>query len=504
MIDVRSLVVFMAVLVMLAMPATAATISVTRELPDTVTLGAEFEVSVTQSGFYVTGFVTEQLPEGFNYRGVSSGGKLFEYNEATNKLTIAFNSGETTLRYKLKAGTAEQIKKAVFSGTWTTVDSKMNILSGSIGGETTLAPTPTPTPTITPTPPPTPPPRVDKLSLCDNEGYAGDLIEIPITLASTSESTRIGHWRTYYKAVEGDDEKMDITSWIKIIPTEYTLEPREVERFTVRITIPEDAKPGLYGATSEYAGMDGHSGERRTYIIFEDADSAAVLGGGSAVYSGLLIPVSVKIIDKPTPPTTPPATPEVIPPNETIISKIKPLGLIYYADVDKATRELVIDITLENIGEEEIKDVYVQMESPSALRRVSFSGAIEKPEGLYIGTLNVHDSHTVTQRYKLTGDVEGDLRIPVTVKASGSGLETILVLIIVISEALLKLLSYGIIPGFEAIIAVIALLAVGIIWRFRTLTPHHLGNMFNPSLSSRSITFFGTSVIMPCPPTSKW
>jgi hypothetical protein len=37
-----------------------------------------------------------------------------------------------------------------------------------------------------------------------------------------------------------------------------------------------------------------------------------------------------------------------------------------------------------------------------------------------------------------------------------------------------------------------------------TLTPHHLGNMFNPSLSSRSITFFGTSVIMPCPPTSKW
>jgi hypothetical protein len=40
--------------------------------------------------------------------------------------------------------------------------------------------------------------------------------------------------------------------------------------------------------------------------------------------------------------------------------------------------------------------------------------------------------------------------------------------------------------------------------QFVTLTPHHLGNMFNPSLSSRSITFFGTSVIMPCPPTSKW
>jgi hypothetical protein len=42
------------------------------------------------------------------------------------------------------------------------------------------------------------------------------------------------------------------------------------------------------------------------------------------------------------------------------------------------------------------------------------------------------------------------------------------------------------------------------VFLIRTLTPHHLGNMFNPSLSSRSITFFGTSVIMPCPPTSKW
>jgi len=29
-----------------------------------------------------------------------------------------------------------------------------------------------------------------------------------------------------------------------------------------------------------------------------------------------------------------------------------------------------------------------------------------------------------------------------------------------------------------------------------TLTPHQLGNMFNPSFSSRSITFFGTSVII--------
>jgi len=137
---------------------------------------------------------------------------------------------------------------------------------------------------------------VDRLSITDNEGYAGDVIEIPITLESTSDAARMGHWRTYYKPVEGDDEKMDITSWIEVIPTEYTLNVGEVEEFTVRITIPKDAKTGLYGAIAENAGMEGHSGDRRTYVIFEDADASTVAAGGSAVYSGLLIPVSVKVL----------------------------------------------------------------------------------------------------------------------------------------------------------------------------------------------------------------
>jgi len=70
----------------------------------------------------------------------------------------------------------------------------------------------------------------------------------------------------------------------------------------VRISIPKDAEPGLlYGATSESAGMEGHSGERRTYVIFEDADASVVAAGGSAVYTGLLIPVSVKVLGKPNP-----------------------------------------------------------------------------------------------------------------------------------------------------------------------------------------------------------
>ncbi|RZN43476.1 MAG: hypothetical protein EFT35_01240 [Methanophagales archaeon ANME-1-THS] len=142
---------------------------------------------------------------------------------------------------------------------------------------------------------------VDRLSITDNEGYAGDVIEILITLESTADAARTGHWRTYYKAVEGDDEKMDITSWIEVIPTEYTLNVGETKEFTVRITIPENAKPGLYGAIAENAGMEGHSGDRRTYIIFEDADSAALSGGGSAVYSGLLIPVSVNVLPEQNP-----------------------------------------------------------------------------------------------------------------------------------------------------------------------------------------------------------
>lgn len=141
---------------------------------------------------------------------------------------------------------------------------------------------------------------VDRLSICNNEGYAGDVVDISITLEGTS-GERMGHWRTYYKEVEGDDDKADITSWITIIPTNYTLKAGEEKEFTVRINIPRNAKPGLYGATSEGADMEGHSGERRTYIIFEDGEASVVAAGGSAVYSGLLIPVSVKVLAEQNP-----------------------------------------------------------------------------------------------------------------------------------------------------------------------------------------------------------
>jgi hypothetical protein len=96
----------------------------------------------------MTGSVTETLPEEFKFRGLLQG-KLHEYNEATNELTIGFDS-ETTITYVVKAGTSEQIENAVFSGTWITVDSQMNKITGDVEGDITLTlaePTPTPTPT---------------------------------------------------------------------------------------------------------------------------------------------------------------------------------------------------------------------------------------------------------------------------------------------------------------------------------------------------------------------
>ena len=143
---------------------------------------------------------------------------------------------------------------------------------------------------------------VDRLFLTNLEGYPGDTITQNIQLTGNLPD-RIGHWRTSYKYVEGEDvTKMDIRSWIAITPANYTLAEGEVKTFTVAIRIPKDAEPGLYGATSTEAGLVGHSGERRTYIVFEDADAIAVTESqGNIAYTGLLLPISVKVLGKPNP-----------------------------------------------------------------------------------------------------------------------------------------------------------------------------------------------------------
>jgi len=136
---------------------------------------------------------------------------------------------------------------------------------------------------------------VDRMSLTNLEGYAGKTIKAEITLEGTDLEERSGFWYTNYKEVEGADNRMDITSWITIEPKDFTIKQGETKVFTVEVKIPRDAELGLWGATSEEAAKEGHSGERRTYIVFKDAPA------GGNVYSGLLIPISVKVLPSPNP-----------------------------------------------------------------------------------------------------------------------------------------------------------------------------------------------------------
>lgn len=136
--------------------------------------------------------------------------------------------------------------------------------------------------------------EVDRMSLTNLEGYAGKTVKAEITLKGT-DPERSGFWYTHYKKTEGDNDRMDITSWITIEPKDYTIKQGETKIFTVWVKIPENAGLGLWGATSEDAAKEGNSGERRTYVVFKDS-----IAEGN-VYSGLLIPISVKVLPSPNP-----------------------------------------------------------------------------------------------------------------------------------------------------------------------------------------------------------
>jgi hypothetical protein len=129
----------------------------------------------------------------------------------------------------------------------------------------------------------------DRTALCNMKGYQGETITAEIKLKGDGSDTRIGYWKTYYRAEESDSSNMDITGWIDIQPVEYTIQPGETIIFAVNIHIPENASPGLYGALTEEAGLKGHAAERRTYVTFRDTPA-----GGNA-YSGMMIPVSVQV-----------------------------------------------------------------------------------------------------------------------------------------------------------------------------------------------------------------
>ena len=134
---------------------------------------------------------------------------------------------------------------------------------------------------------------VDRNGFCNLEGSPGQTIKLNITLEGTTPEERTGFWDVFYKKVAGDNERMDISSWITIQPKEYTIKQGETKVFNLEIKIPKNVEPGLWGAISEEACKEGHSNDRRTYLIFKD-----VITGGH-VYSGLLLPISVKVIKSP-------------------------------------------------------------------------------------------------------------------------------------------------------------------------------------------------------------
>jgi len=143
---------------------------------------------------------------------------------------------------------------------------------------------------------------VDRAIFCNLRAYPGDTIIENITLYGDS-AERIGSWRVFYKQREGDSEMMNITSWIEMKPKEYTIKNGEAKHFQLIINVPSDASPGLWGATSEDAGIAGHVDQRRTYIEFMDGDAEAAKAGGVGTMTGIRIPVSVNVLGTPEKPS---------------------------------------------------------------------------------------------------------------------------------------------------------------------------------------------------------
>lgn len=131
---------------------------------------------------------------------------------------------------------------------------------------------------------------VDRMSFVNLKAFPGKTLKLKITLEGTNEE-RFGYWYTHYKKVEGDSDMMDITSWIKISPKDYSIKKGEKKVFSIKIKVPRKIDPGLWGALSVDAGKEGNSNERRTYIVFKDAPE------NGNVYSGLLIPISVNVLE---------------------------------------------------------------------------------------------------------------------------------------------------------------------------------------------------------------
>jgi len=123
-------------LLLFAMAATASAASVTRDLPDSpVTAGTNFDVSISPTGFFVVGTVTEVLPTGYTYvAGSATPVDDATYDSATGELALVVDAGTSTVTYSVTAGTATD----TFTGTYATIDASANPVTGDVTGDTTV------------------------------------------------------------------------------------------------------------------------------------------------------------------------------------------------------------------------------------------------------------------------------------------------------------------------------------------------------------------------------
>src|SRR3990167_112737 len=92
---------------------------------------------------------------------------------------------------------------------------------------------------------------VSKMSLTNLVGYPGKTVKTEITLEGTDLEERSGFWYAHYKKIEGDSDRMDITSWVTIEPKDFLIKQGETKTFTVKVKVPRNAEIGLLFSTSE-------------------------------------------------------------------------------------------------------------------------------------------------------------------------------------------------------------------------------------------------------------
>jgi|LGOV01.1.fsa_nt_gb arginine repressor len=129
----------MALMLFFAMTSAVSAATVTRDLPGTVDAGADFDVTISQTGFFIVGTVTEILPPGYSYvPGSATDVDSADYNYQTRELKLVIDAGNSSVTYEVKAGTSD----GTFTGTYSTIDSGANPDLGDVTGDSIVTITP--------------------------------------------------------------------------------------------------------------------------------------------------------------------------------------------------------------------------------------------------------------------------------------------------------------------------------------------------------------------------